>query len=473
MLESFLFGVWNGTVFLPTMPIVLIAHFFLNGDQMVGYLDIPIQRASKIRIDIFQNLGEKVIFNATSTKFSFCGFKNGTQLTGIVTSFSVDFPAKLEKIKNKSEYEVRRPQTPINSNNYFEEEVALENKKANLTLSGTFTYPKNKKPVAAVVLCHGSGGLDRDETILDHKPFRVIADYLTRNNIAVLRYDERGIRNSTGDFSSATDVDFAQDAILAIEYLKSRKETYNSRLGLIGHSKGGLTSIIASNRSSNLIDFIALLASPGVTGEDLLYEQTKLILLGQNVSLNTYKIDIQVANDIYKIIKKEQNNSLVKIKIEEYFNESLINAKDQNKTVIENIMLNVLSNINALTSPWFRSFLVFDPANVLVHTKIPVLGLWGANDKQVSSNQNLEPIKNALKLAKNKNFKLITFDKLNHLFQKSTTGLPDEYGLIEETFSVQVLEVIKDWILEKSVEKINSIYDFFRYVFYYLFKILI
>lgn len=295
---------------------------------------------------------------------------------------------------------------------------------------------------------------------------------MTRNNIAVLRYDERGIRNSTGDFSSASDLDFADDAILAIEYLKTRKETKEAHLGLVGHSKGGLTSIIASNRS-NLIEFIALLGSPGVPGEYILYEQTKLILTRQNVSISTFKINLQAAYSTYQIIKNEKNNSLVRIKIEEYFNERLANATGQNKNDLENAKISILARLNEITSPWFRRFLVFDPATILFHTRIPVLGLWGKYDQQVPAYQSLEPISNALQMAKNKNFNLMTFDKLNHLFQYSETGSVDEYAKIEETFSNQVLEVLKDWILKQSVAKIDSFFDFFRFILFYLFKILI
>ncbi|RNA34261.1 alpha beta hydrolase fold [Brachionus plicatilis] len=456
MIENSLVGVWNGTIFLPTMPIILLAHFFLNGDEMAGYLDVPTQQATKIRIDIFQNKNEKIIFNATSIDFSFYGSgENSSKLQGTINSFSTLFPIQFEKIKNVSEYAVKRPQTPKGPYNYFSEEVVVKNKKANVALSGTFTYPKNQKPIAAVVLCHGSGGQDRDETVLDHKPFKVIADYLTKNNIAVLRYDERGIRNSSGNFFKADDVDFAEDAIVGIEFLKNRKETSESRLGLVGHSKGGLTSIIASNRSS-LIEFIALLGSPGVSGEEILYEQTKLILLTQNISKSTYEINLQSAYNSYSIVKNEPNDSIARLKVEEYFNTRLINATGQNKTDLENAKASILVKFNEIVSPWFRSFLVLDPATILVHTKIPVLGIWGSNDIQVPPHQNLGPMDTALKAAKNRNFKLITFDRLNHLFQNIKTGSLEEYGLIEETFSVQVLEVLKDWIVKESVILMES-----------------
>lgn len=177
MIENSLVGVWNGTIFLPTMPILLLAHFFLNGDEIVGYLDVPTQQVSKIRIDMVQNNTNRIVFNSTLIQFSFCGMQKNSILNGTVTSFSSNFPVQFEKVKNESSYAVRRPQTPKKPYNYFEEEVVIENKKANLTLSGTFTYPESRKPIAAVVLCHGSGGQDRDETVFDHKPFKVSQMY--------------------------------------------------------------------------------------------------------------------------------------------------------------------------------------------------------------------------------------------------------------------------------------------------------
>ncbi|CAF0831854.1 unnamed protein product [Brachionus calyciflorus] len=420
-------GVWNATI-PQVVPILIIAHFLKNGDTYGGYLDVPTQNAYKIRIDIFYFKQSFITFNLTSIKHSFEGsFKDENKLTGILFGNGFKFPIDFIKIKNQSEYAVNRPQTPKRPFKYIEEQVEI--KHPNITLSGTLTYPKNKKPIASVVVCHGSGGHDRDETIYDHKKFMVLANFLTNLDIAVLRYDERGIRNSSGNFLKSNDVDFAQDAIAGLEFLKSRKETKKSKLDLIGHSKGGFTSIIASNKSK-LVNFMVLLGSPSVSGEEILYEQTRLILKSQNTTEKKIQISLEIAH---------------------YFKLILSNAAtDEEKNFIQIAMNNVFLGLESMTTPWYRSFLIFDPSKILSKTRIPVLGIWGSKDTQVSAFQNLQPMRNALEKARNKKYKLVTFDGLNHLFQTSLTGSPDEYGLIEETFSIEVLNLIGKWIKKIS-----------------------
>ncbi|CAF0755173.1 unnamed protein product [Brachionus calyciflorus] len=470
MIENSLTGVWNGTIFVQSMPLMLLAHFFLNGDEIAGYLDIPMQNLSKIRIDIFEMKNQRIIFNATTIKLSFNGIEKNSKLNGIISRQFIDFPIEFEKIKNKTEYAVNRPQTPKRPFNYVDEQVVIRNNKANLILSEKFTYPKSQQPIASVVLCLGAGALDRDEEAFNHKPFMVIADFLTNNNIAVLRYDERGVRNSTGDFSSATDTDFADDAIAAIEYLKKRKETKNSHLRIIGHSNGTMKAMIASN-NSKLVEFIVLLGSVGVNPGDVLYEQIKGILIAQNVSENILKINTDSLLRTIEIIKKEKDNRIVRQQVEEYFKDKIASVSDKDKKDFQNNMETSLLTLDDLTSPWFRSAFRFEPFDVLSKTKIPVLGIWGMKDLNAAPSQNLNPTRVALETAKNENFKLITFDGLNHLFQKSKTGLPNEYGLLEETFSTEVLHVINDWIHEiNSYSKVNSTYDFLKFIFSKIFN---
>ncbi|RNA10798.1 alpha beta hydrolase fold [Brachionus plicatilis] len=354
-----LIGVWNATN-IQTFPLILLAHIFLNGNDYAGYIEVP-ERNLKIRIDIFNVNDPLIDFNMTSIKTSFEGHLNGLMIQGIWKNASMEIPIQFKKVKNHSKYEVKRPQTPKRPFSYIEEEIELKNLKANISLSGTFTCPKNQKPIASVVLCHGSGGHDRDVTMFDHKPFMVLADYLSNNGIAVLRFDERGIRKSSGNFSAADIYDFVDDVLEGIRYLKDRKET---------------------NRLFN---------SSGQT---------------------------------------EQNWKTVKKKI--------------------------LADLDSLFSPMLRSALKLQPGKILSRTKIPVLGIWGSNDLEVPPSVNFKPMKKALELARNKNFKLLVIDQLNHGMQKSQTGQLSEYERSEETISPFFLEIVRKWIHEMSL-KLNNI----------------
>jgi hypothetical protein len=222
--------------------ILLIINFIFVNSNIKGFLDVPAQSVKKLPFDdiILQN--GYIIFNMTSINAHFNGSfsENGQSISGLYEQNSYKIDLVLYKISNTSDYSINRPQTPVRPFSYVEEEIKIENLKANVTLSGTLTYLKNFKPKALVLLAHGSGGHDRDETIYEHKSFMVIADHLTKNNIAVIRYDERGIGKSTGNFISASDIDFAEDILCGIDFAKYHSVTSSVKnVGIIGHSKGG------------------------------------------------------------------------------------------------------------------------------------------------------------------------------------------------------------------------------------------
>lgn len=432
-----LIGVWN-TTNIQTIPLILLVHVFLNGNEFAGYVEVP-EKNLKIRIDIFDVKNSKVDFNMTSIKSSFQGYLNGSVMKGLWRNTSTMIPINFRKINNISKFEVYRPQTPKRPFKYLEEEVEIKNLKANITLSGTFTFPKNRKPLAGVVLCHGSGGHDRDVTMFDHKPFMVLADYLSNNGIAVLRFDERGIRKSTGDFSSADFYDFADDVIEGIKYLKERKETMYSNIGVIGHSKGGQTAIIASSKSK-LIKFMVLLGTVSVPAEENFYEQIRLTERAKNSSENLIEATIKAYSYTFKMIKSDFNASVVKNKLESFFETSGEINQD-----LKNLKNQFLNNLNEFFSPMLKSAINFEPEKILSRIKLPVLGIWGTKNLIVPPSINLIPMKKALESAKNKKFKLFVVDGLNHAMQTSA-GTPNEYKETEETISLFLLQQIKNWI---------------------------
>ena len=350
--------------------------------------------------------------------------------------------------------ELKRPQVPQKPYPYNEENVTWENKEAGLTLAGTLTFPKAGGPFPAAILVSGSGPQDRDESLLGHKPFLVLADHLTRNGIAVLRYDDRGVGKSTGNFASATTEDFARDALAGIGFLKTRKEIDAKKIGLIGHSEGGLIAPMAATQSKS-IAYIVMLAGPGLNGAEILYLQSALIAKANGISDELIALGRTNSEKIYAIVTTEKSDSVAAQKIRELQKESWAGYSDEIKAEMEKFgdpekLLE--ATIKQLLTPWFRFFLAYEPRSALEKVTCPVLAINGEKDLQVPPKENLSAIEDALKKAGNKMVVTKELPGLNHLFQTSETGAPSEYGKIEETFSPTALQMISDWIRE-SVER--------------------
>lgn len=339
-----------------------------------------------------------------------------------------------------------RPQEPHKPFPYLKKEVKYQNDKSNITLGGTLTYPAQSSPSPAIILISGSGALDRDETIFGHKPFLILADYLTRRGIAVLRVDDRGIGDSTGNYIEATNADFAEDVKSGINYLKKQKEVNPKKIGLIGHSEGGVIApIVASNNSD--VAFIILMAGPGLPLEEILYMQAELIARANNVSETLIAKERKIQQIMFSIIKKEKDLE----KAEEEMKKAI--ANELNDVEDEKLPLPSQSSIEAqikgVLSPWFRDFLTYDPKVALRKVKCPVLALNGEKDLQVPPKENLAAIEQALKDGGNLNYKTIELPQLNHLFQTARTGTINEYAQIDETIAPKALEIIGDWIVEQ------------------------
>jgi len=343
---------------------------------------------------------------------------------------------------------VQRPQEPTKPYPYYSEEVTFQNKKTNTSLSGTLTLPKKEGVFPVVILITGSGPQNRNEEILGHKPFLVISDYLTKKGIAVLRYDDRGTGESTGDFATATSADFATDVESAITYLKTRKEINKNKIGLVGHSEGGLIAPIVASKT-NEVSFIVLLAGTGIPGNELLLLQQELIARDKGESEEDIKKSIQTNAKVFEMIVKSNDNSKLKSDLTTLMNETL---KKETNSKIPNGMSKkdfVLAQVNQITSPWMQYFLKFNPATTLEKVTCPVLAINGEKDLQVPPKENLVAIEKALKKGGNKNVTIIEFPNMNHLFQECKTGSLTEYATIEQTFSPIALAEISNWILKQ------------------------
>ena len=293
-----------------------------------------------------------------------------------------------------------------------------------------------------VVLITGSGPQNRDEELMGHKPFLVIADYLTRNGIAVLRYDDRGIAESTGNFDEANSKDFSNDVEAAVEYLKTRKDIHKSQIGLIGHSEGGLIAPMVAARNKD-VAYIILLAGTGVTGSEILLSQQKAMLTASGLTDEEATKRISTTKELFRIISTSESNHLDR-DLNDYIEKlvAIQGGESQDMSTREYIEM----QLQEISTPWMCYFIKHDPAPVLSKVKVPVLALNGGKDIQVQPKLNLPAIKKALSAGGNKKVTIKEYPNLNHLFQEATTGFPDEYFKIEQTFSPEVLKDMTDWI---------------------------
>jgi pimeloyl-ACP methyl ester carboxylesterase len=308
------------------------------------------------------------------------------------------------------------------------------------------TYPKNEPPYPAVILISGSGAEDRDETVFGHKPFLVLADYLTKRGFAVLRVDDRGVGVSTGVYIEAKNADFVSDVNAGINFLKKQEEINPKKIGLIGHSEGGVIAPIVAGENSD-VAFIVLMAGPGIPLEEILYLQGELIARANNVSEALISKQKRIQEIMFSIIKEEKNLENAEQKMRIAILNELKNIKD---TDLPSFSPNSIdAQIKMVLSPWFRDFITYDPKTTLTKVKCPILVLNGEKDLQVPPKENLAAIEQALIEGGNSNYKIIELPRLNHLFQTAKTGSITEYAQIEETISPKALEVIGDWLVEQ------------------------
>jgi pimeloyl-ACP methyl ester carboxylesterase len=337
--------------------------------------------------------------------------------------------------------ELRRPQNPKKPYPYDEEELTFTNAKAGTTLAATLTMPRGVGPFPAAILVAGSGPLDRDEADGGHKPFFVLADHLTRKGIAVLRFDKRGIGKSTGSYDDATTADFASDAEAAVAFLQTRKGINPRKIGIIGHSEGGIIASMIAARSSN-VDWIAVLAGPATKGEETLLIQSDLITRAAGMNNEQVAKSLDFDRQSYNLVRHEKNREDLERDLAD-----LVKVSGIGPAMPPAFMQR---QIHWTSSPWFRYFLDYDPIPALQQTKCPVLAISGERDLQVPPKENLPLIQKALEDGGNKDFKVIELPGLNHEFQHCYAGLPAESRAIEETFAPDAMTTLSDWILQHT-----------------------
>jgi fermentation-respiration switch protein FrsA (DUF1100 family) len=438
-------GQWNGVLKVQGMQIRLVFKINKTDKGYSSTMDSPDQGAKDIPVTTtsFENSTLKLSVVNLSVQYEGVLGKDNI-VVGNFKQGGQSLPLNLSKEKIEKE-KVNRPQEPIKPYSYYSEDLFFENKKAGITLAGTLTLPKKVGVFPVVVLISGSGPQNRDEQLLGHKPFLVLSDYLTKNGIAVLRFDDRGTADSKGDFSKATSFDFATDVEAAVQYLKTRKEINKKKIGLIGHSEGGIIAPIVAGNSKD-IAFIVLLAGTGIPGDQLLLLQQELIGKASGISDAEIQKNKATNKGAFEIVRKSTNTEKLKLELTEYLKQSLKDTLNSLKPKGTNEDELVKSQVNQMTSPWMLNFLKYNPAPALEKVKCPVLALNGEKDLQVPPKVNLEAIKKALTKAGNKNLITKQLPNLNHLFQECKTGAPSEYASIEQTFSPTAMTEILKWL---------------------------
>ena len=445
-------GTWLGALKVSGVELRIVFRISKKPDgTLSAVMDSPDQGAKDIPTSTVTLENGHLVIEVKVAGAVFEGnFKpDGKEIEGQWKQGGTALPLILKRTEKVEE--LKRPQEPKKPYPYHEEEVSYENKAAGIKLAGTLTLPASPGPHPAVILITGSGAEDRNETVFGHKPFLVLADYLTRRGIAVLRVDDRGVGGSTGVESESTSLDFAGDVLSGVAYLKSRREVDPNMIGLIGHSEGGIIAPLAASLAPKEIAFIVMMAGTGLTGEEIILLQSALIAKAGGASDEEIAKSRKIQETIFSAVKQEKDPVAAEAKIRQLTKEMREGMTEEEKKALTPEVEK--AQLKSLLSPWFRFFLTYDPKPALMKVKCPVLVLNGEKDLQVPPKENVKAIEGALEAGGNQHYTIKVLPGLNHLFQTAQTGSPMEYAKIEETIAPSALAVIGDWILDQTKKK--------------------
>ena len=430
-------GYWKGEMNVGVQKLETAFDIKAVENGYAATFDVPAQGAYDIPVDetLFQDGHLQLTMSAMGANYS--GTLKDDVIEGEFTQNGMTFPLNLARSEMK-EQKKTRPQDPQPPFHYQIEEVTFVNEKEGNTLAGTLTIPEGEGSFPAMVLVSGSGQQNRDEELMNHRPFWVIADYCARHGIAVLRYDDRGVGGSDGEVKNATSMDFSYDAEAAFDYLCKRKEINVTKVGILGHSEGGVINFMVSSRRPE-VAFLVSLAGPSVNGIAVLKEQQAAILRASGMSEEMVQFNGNANAQMFDIIEtsndREEADTLLR---------QLLKGWGYNEELTE-------QTVGQMASPWMYYFLRYDPTDAIVKTNCPALLLNGSKDLQVIASQNLSGYEKIIAEHGKTNLTLRELPDLNHLFQHCETGSPNEYFEIEETISPEVLEMVVGFV--KGIEK--------------------
>jgi uncharacterized protein len=440
---------WEGKITVMGFEISIMTDFNIESGLITGTMDIPQQGASGLELTNMRIENDSLFFELPSPQGT-ASFEGKIQNDSISGNYSqagmlgTFILVRTEKVTGGDEIPGLKP--------FLEEEVIFYND--TIRFAGTLTLPLLQGRHPAVVMITGSGPQNRDEEIIGFKIFKIIAEHLTERGIAVLRYDDRGVGGSTGNVYDATTMDFARDVLSAVNFLKNRNDINTEQIGLIGHSEGGIVAPIAASESDD-ISFIVLLAGTGVTGFEIILEQTELIFKSENKSEEEIQLQLDILQKLRQALQTNEGwDELIEILSIDVGKSYDIMTDEQKSSFTSRedfITMNVNRGLEIYKNNWFRFFLDYDPTSALEKVKVPTLVIFGELDLQVPPNLNEAPILNALKRAGNEDVTVKTFSRANHLFQEAVTGSPGEYAKLKKEFIPGFLDFISDWILEKTI----------------------
>lgn len=425
-------GIWYGVLKAQGLEFPTSFSIKKEGEQYAATMSVPKQgmKDAPVKTTTFSN--DTLTFEIPRLTFVYKGVvdKDGS-IKGKFTQFGQEYILDLGR--EKTFEDAKRPQEPKLPYPYISEDIKFRNESADIMLAGTITIPEKKGKYPAVVLVSGSGSQNRNEEVFDHKPFLVLSDYLTRNGIAVLRYDDRGFAESEGDAYTATTADFATDAMAGVRYLKNREEIDGNNIGIIGHSEGGIIAFMLAAKEKD-VAFVISMAGSAIRGDSILILQNEAGGRGHGMTEEALTMARNINRSTYDVVLNANSKEEIEEKLTEMFGTS-DRAKGQ---------------IRQMSNSWMRFFLKYDPSADIKNIHIPVFAMFGGKDYQVAAEPNAESFKRNIP-STNKNAKVKIYPSKNHLFQNATTGLSNEYQQIEETISPEVLQDITDWI--KKVAK--------------------
>ena len=438
-------GQWNGVLKVQAMQLRIVFNITKSGAGYSSTMDSPDQGAKGIPVTTTTFENSRLKLEIPAARIEYAGELKGLEIVGTFKQSGMEFPLTLTRNQVEKK-ETFRPQNPAKPYPYLSEEVTFQNSKANIMLAGTLTLPKKEGKFPAVVLITGSGPQNRDEELMGHKPFLVLSDYLNRQGIAVLRFDDRGVGQSKGEFKNATTVDFATDVESAIAYLKKRNEILPGKIGLVGHSEGGIIAPMVAAQPG-MANFIVLLAGTGIRGDQLLLLQQELVAKAAGAADAEIQKTREINLGAFEIVIKSASAEAAKSDLRNYLTAAIqkMPADGKPKGITDEEFITM--QLNQVTAPWMYYFIRYDPSKALEKVKCPVLALNGEKDLQVPAKVNLPAIEKALKKGGNKQFTTKELPGLNHLFQECKTGAPTEYAGIDQTFSPVAMDLVAKWIL--------------------------
>ncbi|MFN3429384.1 MAG: alpha/beta hydrolase family protein [Candidatus Sericytochromatia bacterium] len=426
---------WQGELKAGAMTIRLNVRLIPGPDgTYTGTLDVPDQGATGLPLDHIEVSADRLAFGVERIGVRFEGRREpgGRAIAGEWRQGGAALPLTLTSgVADRA----RKPQEPRPPFPYRAEAVTYTNPADGAKLAGTLTLPEGQGPFPVALLITGSGAQDRDETLFGHKPFWLIADTLTRRGVAVLRVDDRGVGGSTGTPQTDTTDTFAGDVAAGVAFLRGRRDIDPARVGLVGHSEGGIIAPMVAARDPKLA-YVVLLAGSGVPGADITVRQVEAIARGSGQPEAVVAEKVKLQRAIMAALVEEKDPARARARLRPL----LVQAGLQGDALDQ--------QLDALMSPWFRRFVALDPRVYLARVNCPVLALNGALDTQVDATVNLGAIARAL--GHNRDVTTRALPGLNHLFQTARTGLVEEYGQIDETFAPAALTLMADWVVAKT-----------------------